>query len=217
MLIGTTIALLVISAVLLYCYLTYESDKKYSVKAFFSFTLHKPEALCVILALCASVALFFVRHIGCKVVFLTAAVEAFTLLWLGVIAYIDLKKKIIPNKLLLCGVIFWGIAVAIEVFAAKIPAKQTLTFSLLGALIIGGILLVIALLVKTALGMGDVKLFTVLGLLYGLFDTYSILLYTIIIMAVISVILLIAKKVDRKTAVPMAPFAVLGFLINVLV
>ena len=34
----------------------------------------------------------------------------------------------------------------------------------------GGVLLVVALIVKSALGMGDVKLFFALGLFYGLQD-----------------------------------------------
>ena len=77
-------------------------------------------------------------------------------------------------------------------------------------------MLLIALIVKSALGMGDVKLFTVLGLIYGLSITYSILLFTIIIMAIISIILLIAKKVTRKTAIPVGPFTIIGFLLCML-
>ena len=54
---------------------------------------------------------------------------------------------------------------------------------------------------------------TVLGLLYGLSDVYYILLLSLVMMAVVSLVLLLLKKVTAKTAVPMAPFVVLGFLV----
>ena len=88
-------------------------------------------------------------------------------------------------------------------------------FSIVGAGI-SFILLIIALIVKSALGMGDVKMFLVIGLLYGLVDTYSILLFSIIVMAIVSIILLLIKKATRKTAIPMAPFTAIGFLLSIL-
>ena len=73
-----------------------------------------------------------------------------------------------------------------------------------------------SLIVKKALGMGDVKMFFVIGLLYGLENTYTILLVSMLIMAIVSVILLITKKATKKSAVPMAPFVAVGLLINII-
>ena len=64
--------------------------------------------------------------------------------------------------------------------------------------------------------MGDVKMFFVIGLLYGLENTYTILLVSMLIMAIVSVILLITKKATKKSAVPMAPFVAVGLLINII-
>ena len=96
------------------------------------------------------------------------------------------------------------------------PWLQLLAFSGIGGIVCGGVLFIIALIAKSALGMGDVKLFLVLGLLYGLTDAYGILLFSVIAMGIVSIILLIAKKVTRKSTIPMAPFVIIGFLLSIL-
>jgi len=113
-----------------------------------------------------------------------------------------MKKK---SKLLiaLLVIIFAGIYYYVTLPAINLHSTDTWFF-------------VIALIVKSALGMGDVKMFFVIGLLYGLSNTYSILLFSVLVMAIVSIVLLIMKKVTRKTAIPMAPFVAFGFLLNVL-
>ena len=148
--------------------------------------------------------------------FLKAFMNAEVILWLQVLGLIDLKEKIIPNRLVVTGIAFWAMLMLIEIFIAHTSWQQLLLFSLTGAGVCGGVLFVIALIVKSALGMGDVKMFFVIGLLYGLSNTYSILLFSVLVMAIVSIVLLIMKKVTRKTAIPMAPFVAFGFLLNVL-
>ena len=130
--------------------------------------------------------------------------------------YIDFKEHIIPNPLVLTGMGIWGIGAVIEVLLGKTPIKELLSFSLLGFAVCGGLLLVLAVILKSGLGMGDVKMFAMLGLLYGLGDTYSLLICTMIPMAIFALILLAIKKVDRKASLPMAPFTVLAFLVGIL-
>ncbi len=142
--------------------------------------------------------------------------NAQVIIWIYTVAYIDLIERIIPNQLIFVGIIFWIILLVLEILIAKTPIKQILLYSFAGGLICGGVLFAIAIIVRNALGMGDVKMFTVLGLLYGLTNTYSILLYSVVIMAMVSIVLLIAKKVTRKTAVPMAPFVAVGLLLHFL-
>lgn len=148
--------------------------------------------------------------------FLQALANGLVFIWLMALGYIDLKKKIIPNEMILLGLAFWVVVLLLSIFAGGENWLDALMISALGGVIIGGVMLIIALLVKSALGMGDVKLFFVLGLLYGASDTYSILLCTVVIMALCSVVLLLLKKATTKTAIPMAPFAVLGFLLSII-
>lgn len=148
--------------------------------------------------------------------FIRSLMNSEVFIWLGILGYVDLKERIIPNHMIGVGLIFWGCLVLVDIFIGKTPWQRVILYSLIGGVVCGGILLIVALLSKSALGMGDVKMFTVLGLLYGLNDAYSILLFSIVIMAVVSIVLLIAKKVTRKTAIPMAPFVAAGFLLSIL-
>ena len=144
-----------------------------------------------------------------------ALVNAEMMLWLAIVSLIDYREKIIPNSMILAGIAAWVIFFAVEVIFAKTPVKQLLAYSLGAALLCGGVLFVVALVVKTALGMGDVKMVAVISLFYGLMNTYSIVLVSMVIMFIVSIILLILKKADRKTAIPMAPFVLAGFFVNI--
>lgn len=214
----TIIALLLItaSAGLLYLYLTCRQKESHKIKDFFAVTYDKKYLVFSAVILVVSVLTYLYSFFVVDASFLKSFMNAEVALWLMVLGFIDLKEKIIPNKLIVSGIIFWAVLSLIEIFIAHTSWQQVLFFSLIGAGVCGGVLFVIALIVKSALGMGDVKMFFVIGLLYGLTNTYSILLFSILAMAVISIILLIAKKVTRKTAIPMAPFVAFGFLLNVL-
>lgn len=208
--------IIVVSIGVLYFYLTNREKEKKSLKEFFSPTFDKKFFILSASMLCVSTFTYLYSFFVMDSTFLKAFMNAEVASWLLTLGYIDLKEKIIPNKLIVAGIIFWAILSIIEICLSHTTWQQVLFFSLIGAGVCGGILFVIALIVKSALGMGDVKMFFVIGLLYGLSNTYSIMLFSILVMAVVSIALLIAKKVTRKTAVPMAPFVAFGFLINVL-
>ena len=148
--------------------------------------------------------------------YLKAFINAETFSWIAAIGFIDFKKKIIPNPLILAGIGFWVITKAVEILLGGTPVKSAVLFSVFGGGLCGIVLFVVSIITRSALGMGDVKLFTVIGLLFGLFDTCSILIITVIVMAIVSIVLLATKKVDKRTKIPMAPFAVAGLLLQVI-
>lgn len=210
------VVLLAVSAAVFYGYMLVRELPEGTPKGDFRLSLDKKKAIFLGTAF-ALAGFLFLR--GCfreEGYFLRSFMNAEVFLWLAVIGYIDLKEKIIPNQMILAGLGFWAVLMLLEILLAGTEWKSLITFSLLGGCLFGGILMVIALIVKSALGMGDVKMFFVIGLLYGLVDTYTILLFSMAIMAVISIILLLFKKVTTKTAIPMAPFTALGFLLCVL-
>ena len=137
-------------------------------------------------------------------------------LWLAMIAWIDWKEKIIPNKLVLAALLVWLVMFMIEVLFTSVKISQTLVFSLMGGGVCAGVMLLISLAVKDALGMGDIKMVFALGLFMGLMNTFAIILLSMIIMSITAVVLLIMKKVNRKTALPMAPFIFFGLTLNLL-
>lgn len=217
------IVLAVISLLLIFCssfamylYLTYRKKEEKTAKNFSQITLSKGTIILTVVVGLLSIIFFLYSWFFANATFLKSFMNAETFIWISMLGYIDYKEKIIPNKLILIGIGFWFVLSLLEIFVAHTPWKQVILFSLIGAGICGGVLLVIALIVKSALGMGDVKMFAVIGLLYGITNTYSILLFSILIMAAVSFVLLITKKVTRKAAIPMAPFVVLGFMISVL-
>ena len=70
--------------------------------------------------------------------------------------------------MILIGLGFWVLLSLIEIFVAQTMWQKVLFFSLIGGGFCGGVLLIVAIITKSALGMGDVKMFFVIGLLYGL-------------------------------------------------
>ena len=79
--------------------------------------------------------------------------------------------------------------------------------------ILPGIMLIpISIVSKGELGMGDVYLTIAIGLFMGIKGTLEILMIASGIAAVYSLIMLILKKVDRKTRMPFVPFILSGYL-----
>lgn len=209
------IAIMAISTVFMYLYLLHRSSEKFSFKVFFKFALNKKLVLICIAAFVEAVFIYFYSYYHGECNFVIAFMQSMFAIWILTVGYIDLKEKIIPNKMILLGIVFWVIIILLEIFIIDASWKEILVFSAIGAGICGGMLFVVAIIVKTALGMGDVKMFFVVGLLFGFADTYSIMLLSMMIMAILSIVLLAMKKVTRKTAIPMAPFVVAGYLLHI--
>lgn len=212
----TALLFIVVSVGLMYLYLTYREKEVQNLRKFFAFEYDKKYCMLAAVMLVIGIIIFLYSHYYVDHVFLKAFMNAEISIWLITIGYIDWKEGIIPNQMILTGIVFWGILSLLEIFIAHTMWQKVLFFSLVGGGICGGILFLIAIITKGALGMGDVKMFFVMGLLYGFSNTYVILFFSILVMAIISIVLLAMKKVTRKTAVPMAPFVAIGFLISVL-
>jgi leader peptidase (prepilin peptidase)/N-methyltransferase len=124
-------------------------------------------------------------------------------------ALIDLEHRIIPNKLTALGA-----ALALLVGVALDPSGEP--ERLIAGAAAGGFLLLAALAYPGGMGMGDVKLAGVLGLLLGRAVAPAILVA--LLSGVIVGVFVIARKGQRegrKTAVPFGPFLALGALVAV--
>lgn len=209
-------AIQLLTGIVAYQYLTHRTDGKCQVKEFLQPKYDFVPLLVVLIAFFASAFIFLMGFLWNGESFMRALMNAEVMLWLSVLGYIDARERIIPNSLIGIGLLFWLILILLDIFVGGTPWLKLLVFSGIGGIACGGLLFIIALIVKSALGMGDVKLFFVLGLLYGLTDAYGILLFSVIAMGVVSIILLIAKKVTTKSTIPMAPFVILGFFLSIL-
>lgn len=209
-------AIQLLTGVLAYQYLVHRVDGKCQTKEFLRLKFDFVPLIVVLVAFFISAFIFCKGYLFESEAFMRALMNAEVMMWLSIIGYIDARERIVPNSLIGIGLLFWLVLMLLDIFVGGTPWRQLLAFSGIGGIVCGGVLFVIALIAKSALGMGDVKLFLVLGLLYGLTDAYGILLFSVIAMGIVSIILLIAKKVTRKSTIPMAPFVIIGFLLSIL-
>ncbi|MEQ1736713.1 MAG: A24 family peptidase, partial [Rhodoglobus sp.] len=132
------------------------------------------------------------------------------------LALIDLDTKRLPNVIvlpaLLAGILLLGVAAVVR---GDLPA-------LIGAGVGGAGLfafyLVLALAKPGGMGFGDVKLAAVLGLYLGFLGWGNLLvgaLAAFVFGGVFGLLLLIARKAGRKSAIPFGPWMILGAWLGV--
>lgn len=132
------------------------------------------------------------------------------------IAVIDSKEKIIPNKLLIIALLFTLLILTGQIFSDKDYIISIIGNSLIGSLVGGGIFLIASLIARNGIGAGDIKMFFVLGLLLSFRGIFNVLLYSMVVSAVYSIILLISRKKTMKDELPLAPFTLIGIVVSIL-
>lgn len=137
------------------------------------------------------------------------------LFWYGIflIAFIDLRVKKIPNKIILGLICMRAIFILISAIFNPEQFLSVFLLSVIGFLVGGVIMLIFLFLSRGGIGAGDVKMFAVLGLFYGFQGLIPIMLYSLIIAAVTGILLLISRKAKMKSTLPMAPFALIGLTV----
>lgn len=135
-----------------------------------------------------------------------------TVLW--VCGWTDYKEYLILNRILLLALLLRMVWLGFEFL---IYGNVEFTYIVMSAAIAAIMLAVASLLCRVvspgAVGFGDMKLLIVLGLYTGVDLAVTILIDTFLVMFVVSVVLLLMKKVNRRTVVPFAPFLVTGMVI----
>lgn len=210
-LLGIILALL--GGYLTYAYITFLKKEKKGIKTFFIVDIQKPMLIFTLVILAMALITGAYGRYRNEYSAVQCYINIAVLFLLAAMAWVDYREKIIPNHLILAGLVLWLIEMGIEIFLFHTEPRMALAFSALGGGVWGGLLIIIALIAKTALGMGDAKMFLVIGLIYGLNNTYSILLISLFVMAVVSIALLVMKRAERKSTIPMAPFVLIGFIL----
>ncbi len=128
------------------------------------------------------------------------------LLLLALISYQDLRKGIIPDRLVLLlffWVFFW------QLLFPVFPHGS----SLVGFLVGSALFYLIAFLSKGGLGGGDIKLMAVLGLAAGWPLVLLVFFLAFLLGAAVGMILLFSKKKTWRSSLPFAPFLSIAFLL----
>ena len=136
-----------------------------------------------------------------------SVMHSLTVSVLIVVFLIDLRYKIIPDSIIIFGLLYTTI---ISIMFIDINIMNRLYGFLFGF----GLFLLIAL-VTNAMGGGDIKLMGFLGLNFGLKGIIFITVSSFVIGAVISVGLLISKIATRKDYIPFGPFIAVAALIYI--
>lgn len=126
-----------------------------------------------------------------------------------VITFIDMEHKIIPNKIILIGLIV-GAAFRL------ITINYGIWDYIVGFLVGGGVLFLISLLSGGGMGGGDIKLMAMIGLYVGWKLTISTLFLAVVLGAVGGIVLILFKIKTRKDYIPFGPYISIACIISIL-
>jgi leader peptidase (prepilin peptidase)/N-methyltransferase len=124
------------------------------------------------------------------------------------ITFIDYKYMIIPNKITYP-------LIVISLLSAIIFNHITFFQSLLGIFIPTSLLLIIALIFKGGMGMGDVKLAAAIGGFLGWSYTLAGIFIGSLLGSIIGLSLMGLGIIERKTRIPFGPFICIGAVIMI--
>lgn len=149
---------------------------------------------------------------------------AFLMSIMVAIFFIDLEHMIIPNGLVITGLV-GGVGAAIYstlIEPLDIYGDSRWWNPLLGAAVGFGMLFFIAVLAylvyrtEDAMGGGDIKIFAPIGLFLGWRMTLVTFFISVIFAGFIGFILILLKIKDRKSGIPFGPFIVIGTFLTYL-
>jgi leader peptidase (prepilin peptidase) / N-methyltransferase len=127
------------------------------------------------------------------------------------IALIDLRHRIIPNKLTYPALIVFAVLILLAwlIGDAADPIKAGI-----GLLLYGGILFVVAA-VSRGMGMGDVKLAAVIGLVFGSLGLrfVGVAAAAAIVLGGLGAVGALAMGKGRKSAIPFGPYLAAGAVV----
>lgn len=133
---------------------------------------------------------------------------AYPLMMLLVVVLIsDLQYKIIPDRIIYPGIILFFL---LRVFIHPLPLWD----HVIGALVGGGLLLLIAIVSRGGMGGGDIKLFFLLGIVLGWQLTLLTLFIAVLLGTIIGGLLMIRGRVRRGEPMAFGPYIVLAAVVT---
>lgn len=132
-----------------------------------------------------------------------------------VAANVDARHRIIPNGLVLTGLVLRTFFWIIELITSMDTFWGIMKSDLFACLIVIGFCMVAVLMVKGGIGMGDVKLMLIMCLFQGFYGVISSLFCSLFVAFVYAVAVLLMRKKSRKDSVAFAPAILLGTVLSV--
>lgn len=126
-----------------------------------------------------------------------------------VISYIDIKRKRIPN--ILCAAI-----IILGFISAGVSDNINILERLTGAIIVGGIMIIISILSRGGIGGGDIKLIVCSEVVMGMKNIISAVMISMLMAGMTGVILILLKKKNKADNIVLGPFISIGIIVSVL-
>jgi leader peptidase (prepilin peptidase) / N-methyltransferase len=114
---------------------------------------------------------------------------------------------LIPNKILL---FFLPIFIILRIFLPLDPWWSSIVGAFIGFVLIT----LIIVISKGGMGAGDMKLFALLGVVLGYQGVLLTFLLSTLLGTIVSILLILLKKINRKSSVPFGPYICVGALIT---
>ena len=132
--------------------------------------------------------------------------EIWLILWLMIWAVWDLKYRVIHRwqgvLVMAAGLLWQGID------------GELFTASVLGGLVLGGVVWWISWATKDRFGRGDAMVILCLGLYLGVGICLSVLMWALLVASFLSLYLLLVQKKSKDHAIPFIPCLAAGYLIH---
>ncbi|HEX3022131.1 MAG TPA: prepilin peptidase [Lachnospiraceae bacterium] len=129
----------------------------------------------------------------------------FTILFLMTLAVIDMKERKIP-----CVVLSISFLVAL---LSTVLVKHGITTEQLCGMTIGFLFILISLVTRGQLGIGDGITLVITGVVIGFWDNLLMVLYALFAAGITAIILIVFKRSNRKERIPFLPFLLLGYIV----
>jgi leader peptidase (prepilin peptidase)/N-methyltransferase len=152
--------------------------------------------------LCGALYVFLYQHWPVSVPSVVFALLAVVLL---VAACIDLAHTIIPDAITLPGILA-------GLLASLVLTSVGIGNALIGALLGGGLFLVIAVLSRGGIGGGDIKLIAMIGAFLGWQAVLATIFLGAFLGALLGLTLMLLRQKGRKDLLPFGPFLATGAL-----
>lgn len=154
-------------------------------------------------------------YIGNSVIFVINRFVILTVLWVS--AYFDVKSFVIPNQIIIIGLIAKVLMLATEFIFERNGLGVKIVEQLITSAILVIVGIVFSIIMKNGIGMGDIKLFAIMGLFFGTMGSLTAIFLSLFASFFVSIAYLIFKKASKKDSVPFAPCALAGTYIAVII
>lgn len=157
--------------------------------------------------------LLFLLHRGAAG---SAVLERMVLTAFGYVAAVgDWREKRVLNSLVKAMLGAWILVTVPQLFYNTDAALSSVVSGVAGAAAAGVIFLVVYIVSRHGLGGGDVKFMTAAGLYIGLGGVFPVMFIGAILAGLTGLALILAKRIDKRGAVPLIPFLYVGILFAV--